>query len=104
MTFMERVRNRFGRVAGFGSCYRCGGTWNHVEEHTTYYNDHSGCFPLCKDCWEKLTPEQRLPYYAQLMGLWLSHPEFWSSDEWGPHFIENLDKWPEIKAAVLAGK
>jgi len=30
----------------------------------------SGCFALCEECWNELTPEERIPYYEQLIADW----------------------------------
>jgi hypothetical protein len=80
---------------GFGWCYRCKRPWkspaqkrvgprtyqqlNHdrfygfvgVQEHLTPYKNGSSCFPLCEGCWSELTPEQRFPYYQQLVRKWI---------------------------------
>lgn len=73
---------------GYGCCGKCGTSWLFVEGHSTPYNDHSACFPLCERCWDELTPDERLPYYADLiLGVW-----------------EDPDKWPLVKTAVLEGK
>lgn len=58
--------------SGLSSCGRCNRTWNICTGHTTQYNEYSGCFPLCEECWGELTPEQRLPYYMDLMDIWES--------------------------------
>lgn len=55
---------------GYGCCYRCQMPWKFTEGHTTYYGGGRGCFPLCEPCWADLTPEQRLPFYEQLLRDW----------------------------------
>lgn len=55
---------------GYGWCYRCGMPWKFAEYHVTNYSNGSGCFPLCEPCWAELTPEQRWPFYEQLLRRW----------------------------------
>lgn len=95
-------KNRIGRMQSYG-CYRCGDRWNWKQEHTTYFTDSEGCFPLCEECWAELSPEDRLPFYARLVGKWLS-PETNDYPGADKHIIQSADKWPLIKAAVLSGK
>lgn len=89
-------------LPGRGTCFRCHRPWRSngigAEEHITTYSDTGGCFPLCEGCWSELTPDERLPYYAQLMHSWTEvvpgHPD-WA--------LESLRKWPAIEEAVLNG-
>ncbi len=76
-------------LPGYGTCYSCGWPWPLILSHTTYYAELRGCFPLCEQCWRKLTPQQRLPHYRAL----------WES--WGD---PGYASWDDIEAAVLAGK
>lgn len=81
--------NWIGRSGGYSDCVCCGGTWNWLQEHTTWHGprgDHgmqtSGCFALCEECWRDLgNPEARLPYYRCCFG--------------------DRDTWPSIEKAVL---
>jgi hypothetical protein len=68
-----------------------------VESHSTDFTEARGCFPLCEYCWKSLTPEQRLPYYAQLHNIWLTQ-------SLPNHLAEVKDEWPLIEKAVLEGK
>lgn len=105
---------------GLSSCYRCRRPWKFpkqkriglrtyqqlhrdrfyglvgVESHTTNYKDGRGCFPLCEGCWAALSPEERLPYYRQLVVEWIRQ------------LPEERDQYeqdaPLIYEAVLAGK
>lgn len=72
---MRRLRNWWGRLRGFGGCYRCGGTWDVAEKHYTPYMPGRACFPLCETCWQELTPSERLPYYDALVDSWLTFAE-----------------------------
>ena len=77
---------------GWGTCYRCHGSWEYLDGHVTRYNDERGCFPLCESCWESLgTPESRLPYYHM---MW---------DDWVKLGYCNPLRWEEIEAAVRNG-
>ena len=77
---------------GYGTCYRCDMPWKFVNPHSTYYVENRGCFPLCEDCWQTLTIEQRLPYYKTLWAEWQKN---------GP---DSIKKWELIEKAVLEGK
>jgi hypothetical protein len=58
------------------------------------------CFPLCERCWHQLAPDERLPYYRELVDEW----KFFEKTI-GPIADEDRaeTKWPKIKASVLAG-
>lgn len=75
----------------YGTCGKCGMPWNKVKYHITNYTISNGCFPLCEECWQKLTPKERLPYYRSLYDRW---------SELG----RNDTDWEQIKKAVLEGK
>lgn len=77
---------------GRGVCLRCGAPWNLKETHTTDHGDNRGCFPLCEECWSVLSPEERLPFYVQLMCVWSSEVEV------------DLSNIQSIVKAVLEGK
>lgn len=55
----------------YSTCGRCGRTWNICESHSTPYSEHGSCFPLCQDCFNELTIDERLPYYRQLIDEWI---------------------------------
>lgn len=85
---------RTGRISrvvspGYSCCRACGTSWLFVEGHDTPYRDGSGCFPLCERCWEERTPEERLPFYADLIWSWDSADE---------------ELWTQVKTAVMEGK
>jgi len=91
-----KIRTVTNRIAhpGYSACGRCARTWDIVNGHDTEYDPSWSCFPLCEKCWGELkTPEARLPYYRELVNLWI---------EQGSKDAEN--KWPAIKAAVMGGK
>ena len=73
---------------GLGWCYRCKTNWAFVESHTTWLNDHAATFPLCEQCWDELTPEERLPYYRMQWEAWPIHQY----------------TWDEMRAAVMRGE
>ena len=60
---LKKVLNKKGAYLGMSSCGRCGDTWNWKEGHHTLFSDGSGCFPLCEECWQLLSIEERLPFY-----------------------------------------
>lgn len=57
-----------------GSCFHCGMPWTIVRSHSTMYTKVQACFPLCEDCWNTLSVEERVPYYRQLAYMWNSRP------------------------------
>jgi hypothetical protein len=72
-------------------CGRCQRSWKWVHGHNTDIDEYRSVFPLCEECWQALTPKERLPYYRALYDSWGAY---------GPKFV----KWEDIEAAVLAGK
>lgn len=96
--------NAVGRKAGYGECLRCHDSWAWKPHHTTYYNLSTGCFPLCDECWLSLTPEQRLPFYAEMVADFCSGTYKGAFDKSSEQIIEYLEDWPQIRDAVLAGK
>lgn len=74
--FVFRVTNVLSILftPGYSYCDRCHGRWNIVERHSTRFNEHSGLFPLCEECWRALTPEERWPYYQRLLMEWNCAP------------------------------
>jgi len=75
---------------GYGSCYRCGRTWNVTKYHATNYTGERGCFPLCEVCWSELTPIQRLPYYHDMFSKWPSD---------GGYHAGGMS-WDEVRVAI----
>ena len=78
----------------YGACGRCNRHWAFCEYHVTNYTLGNGCFPLCEECWQELTPETRLPYYRELWEYWAQTSPYPPTEE----------KWEEIKKAVLEEK
>ena len=56
-------KNEIGHDRGYGACNRCGGTWNWKRGHSLDLDNRFGCFPLCEECWENSTKEEKLKYY-----------------------------------------
>ena len=80
-------------IPGYSSCGRCLTPWKFTKEHTTKFTENRGCFPLCEKCWSELTPQERLPYYHDLLGEW----------ERQGYPVTQIEKLAIIKA-VLDGK
>lgn len=78
---------------GYSACKHCGMPWPVVTNHSTPYTQGRACFPLCDMCWTMLLPEERLPYYEQLVKEW---------HQWDKYARD--DRWLAIKEAVLDGK
>lgn len=77
-----------------GTCLCCGRHWSEVKHHVTHHSRKSGVFPLCEECWGRMSPEDRLPFYEALMIQW---------EQIDGYTITPAER-EEIKAAVLAGK
>lgn len=57
-------------------CYRCQTSfWGpiRVAHHSTSYSGPGrACFPLCERCWQQLAPAERLPFYEDLVDVWVA--------------------------------
>jgi len=53
----------------YGHCLCCGGSWAVKRPHWTFYSD-AGMGPVCEECYDELSPEERLPYYVKLWESW----------------------------------
>jgi hypothetical protein len=110
---LRRLRNLRGFTRGYGACLCCRDTWDWKDEHTTHYSEpgawpSEACFALCEECWAALTPEERLPYYDQLVEIWIvgsSEPSdrqaLYRAALGSPSEYE--EKRAQIHKAVLAG-
>lgn len=62
---------------GYSYCERCGRTWDVVDSHVTWLpTGGNGHFCLCRDCWAKTTPEERVAYYK------LDFNKYWLDQNW----------------------
>ena len=61
-----------GRLQGYGECHHCHNTWNWKNGHYIPYSKErrSFMFPLCKECYEKLSPQSRYNYCLELYYSW----------------------------------
>lgn len=68
---------------GYGHCKRCKLNWKLAARHATpYLRADYGTFsmsPLCEQCWQECSVEQRLPYYLELWEEW-NELEEWPRD------------------------
>jgi hypothetical protein len=71
-----------GSTAGgvFGKCAHCGGSWAVKSPHWTWYSS-AAIGPICEECYEKLSPEERWPYYEALLSEWENWGEKLSDEE-----------------------
>jgi len=84
----ENLRSNAG--TGIGCCERCTITWHDAKYHSTSINSNSGMFPLCEECWQELSPAERVPFYGALWAAW---------HQWGKPDIA----WLDIEDAVMKG-
>lgn len=88
-------RTIVGRLEGYSECHRCGNTWNWKEGHTTYFEDERtleqhdaedqasvarervserrGMFPMCEECYQVSSPEERFKYHKELLDQWMEN-------------------------------
>lgn len=64
------IRNMVGWLKGCNGCSHCGGKWNWKQEHIIYYTKTNGMFPLCEECYEKLSPQERYDYCIEVWNSW----------------------------------
>ncbi len=74
-----KMKNNIGRMKGYGACSRCSGTWNWKKNHATSYSASGGMFPLCEECYQECTPQERYDYCRKLWVKW-GRPE---DVDWG---------------------
>lgn len=55
----------------------------------------AGLFAICTECWDRLTPEERLPYYEDL--YWSNYWQYNSTDK--PRRQAELE-WEEIETRI----
>ena len=72
------VKNVIGDARGYGGCDRCDDRWNWKKPHTIWYSDAGGMFPLCEECYQEITPQERYDYCKNLWIEWGSpeHVDF----------------------------
>ena len=82
------LRTIIGHVQGYGGCAHCHHTWNWKKGHMIPFAAHktrtlldgspyyyARMFPLCEECYQKLSPEKRLNYCKELWRKWGSPKE-----------------------------
>lgn len=88
---INKFLNWYYSKQGWGSCCRCKTTWNRCKHHDTPISKSRGIFPLCEECWFKLTPKQRLPYYLHVI-----------NHKWSPNILTK-EEFNQLVENVLAG-
>ena len=65
-------KNLIGRHQGFSSCHHCHNTWNWKHRHVIPYREDgiAGMFPVCDECYEILSPQERYDYCVELYNSW----------------------------------
>lgn len=97
---MARLLTAIFGTRGYGTCQKCKLPWCYLDYHVTNYNQTRGCFPLCEYCWQSLTPEDRLPFYKDLLISW----QRWEAILESETKHNYINEWRLIRRAVLAGK
>ena len=74
MNFLSRYfKNQYGRSKGYGGCSHCKDTWDWKESFSIPFTETSSMFPLCKECFEKLSINEINYYIKQLVNVWKSY-------------------------------
>lgn len=64
-----------GSIQGYGQCYECGDTWNWKREHIIAYEPDerfsSGAFPLCEECFWKVSEKRLVHGINALINNWI---------------------------------
>ena len=66
----RELRNLLGRRMGFGSCNRCGDTWNWKESGNVQYAPNRGMFPVCRECQDEISDVELYSYCKELVKSW----------------------------------
>lgn len=64
------IKNFIGNSKGFGTCLKCKDSWYWKKYHVTYFVEGRGMFPLCEECYQKITPEERFAWHKKLLDEW----------------------------------
>lgn len=64
------IRNIIGNIKGYGHCLNCGDTWDYKKEMAIPYDDSNYMFPLCEECFTKLSPESIIEFCHLLNIIW----------------------------------
>jgi hypothetical protein len=80
------INNLVGRWKGFASCSECGDSLYWKPYQSILYDDHSGMFPLCRECFNRLDTTAILRHCANLYMSWrLNQPDTWPPLPVFPH-------------------
>ena len=74
-------KNMNGQGRGFSGCSKCKDSWSWKTEHTTYFHDGSGCFPLCEECWQQATRRDIIHYYSDVVWAWRRSGSYYTPEE-----------------------
>lgn len=81
-----------GQTKEFSYCARCGRTWDKCKGHTVDDDYGRGAFPICEDCWNAITIEERKFWMNKLIDEW--------NEKWVKSITE-LKRNNEFRTAVL---
>ena len=67
-----KLKNYILRLAfpSYGCCSNCGAPWNACKPKDVNTDVGRAMFAVCKECWDKMTPEQRIDAYHNLWIRW----------------------------------
>lgn len=65
------AKKLLGRLLGFSKCSGCGMTWNYATEKHISYSEHSGMFPICTECFDRMEPDEIDEHIRNLVLEWI---------------------------------
>ena len=95
--------NWIGKQQGFGGCSRCGDRWNWKEGHKLDLANGFGTFPLCEECWENTTKEEKLAYYLQQVYKYVDTPQF-NFQEADANIRRQIDEYYDSSTSTVKGE
>lgn len=68
LLFLTRIIGKIFQLIypGYSTCGRCYRPWAIVETYSVEYEEYSGHFAICENCWNKTTIEEKIYYYTQI--------------------------------------
>ena len=100
--FVRNIRNAVDSARGFSGCHHCGDSWAWKESQIIMYsgvdgNFSQGMFPLCRECFDKLSDEEIVDY---CLGLWCSWAKYDHMSERGEMHTPATFPEEQIKKSI----
>jgi len=90
---LRSLKNKVGDIRGYGNCAHCGDSWMFKEYIDLSCSEDQRIFPICKECFNKLSDEEVLGYCRDLWLAWsVNVPEDYTSDNFPSAYLMNSIK------------